>query len=107
MRLKKAKGAANTAPAVLYSLTGEQVEVLREAAEKAPKGVYVPVTGYVSRVAGALVEGGAAEYREVPQTSDTPSLSDPSKPCRWTDFYIVPTAEGLRLLNARSAMRAK
>jgi len=84
-----------SAPAVLYTLTGEQATLLRAAADKAPRGVYVPIMG--SAAAGQLVDGGAAEYREVRQTGGTRSAQD-ARPCEWTDLYLVPTARGIEML---------
>lgn len=95
-RVTPANGEATASP--LYSLTSRQVYLLIEASERMPRGLYVPVMGLLG--AKELVAGGAAEYREEPQTSTTPrSVSDPT-PCRWTDYYLVPTARGLDLLEA-------
>ena len=92
-RLKNAR--PKQTPTELHSLTGQQAALLREAHEK-PGGVYVPITGCPG--ADELVAGGAAEYREVRQTSTTTrSVTDP-RPCHWSDLYLVPTLRGLELL---------
>lgn len=95
MRLKRQRGAASSAPQPIYSLSAEQASWLRDAADKAPRGAYVPVTG--GRVATELVQGGAAEYREEHQSSGTRGVHD-ARPCQWTDLYLVPTQYGLELL---------
>lgn len=80
----------------LHSLTRVQAALLRDAQEKAPKGVYIPITGCPG--ADELVGGGAAEYREERQTSTTTRSVTDSRPCEWTDLYLVPTPRGLELL---------
>lgn len=92
---RKRKTAAPTA-ARLYSLTQEQARWLTDARDT-DGGVYVGVTA--GSAVFALVDGGAATYREVRQCSGTRGVHDP-RPCEWTDFYLVPTELGLELLRA-------
>ena len=94
---KGRQGAGSAAPH-LYSLTGEQASLLRQASAQAPRGAYIPVVGHVSRVSCELANGGAAEIREEPRTSDTPKSARDPRPCTWTDLYLVPTPYGLELL---------
>lgn len=96
MRVRRARGGADTPPPLLYSLSQRQAQALREAAET-PGGAYVPSTSR-SEPMRELVAGGAAEYREEHRIGTTTrSVSDP-RPCEWTDYYIVPTAHGRALL---------
>jgi len=96
MRRRGRRTGADEPPPKIYSLTQREYEALREAAET-PGGAYVPCTAR-SEPMHALVAGGAATYREEPQTGTaTRSVSDP-RPCTWTDYYIVPTAWGRELL---------
>lgn len=82
----------------LTTLSRVQADYLAEARDT-PGGVYVPLTGR-AQIATELVDGGAAEYREDRQQGGTKGPHD-LRPCTWTDYYIVPTALGLRLLAAR------
>lgn len=77
------------APQRIYSLTGRQARLLREAVEAGPSGVYVGI----SSTDEGLIDGGAAAYR----TGGTKSVHD-SRPCEWNENYLIPTAYGLELL---------
>jgi hypothetical protein len=79
--------------APLTSLTGEQANWLRRARD-APNGEYVPTGGGAEPA--RLVDSGLAKFREVRQTSETLSLS--GRPCEWSDFYLLPTRDGLAML---------
>lgn len=81
----------------LWSLTEEQARALREARDT-PGGAYVPLTAR-GDVMHALVDGGAAEYREARRWSDTTRGPRDPTPIGWlTDYYIIPTEWGLKLL---------
>lgn len=84
-------------PGRLYSLTQRQARWLSDARDT-EGGAYVGLVA--DSEPGELVEGGAATYREVRQSSGTRSVHD-SRPCEWTDMYIVPTEYGLELLRLR------
>jgi hypothetical protein len=92
MKGRKNEGAAKRL-APLTSLTEEQAIWLRRARD-APNGEYVP-NGRGTEPA-RLVDSGLAKFREVRNVSDTPSLS--GRPCEWTDYYLLPTREGLAML---------
>lgn len=94
MSARKRKLVLATAAPVLYSLTQRQVQWLTSARDTAG-GAYVGLTA--GSVPYELVDGGAATFREVRQSSGTRSARDPS-PCQWTDTYLVPTEYGLELL---------
>jgi hypothetical protein len=80
----------------LHSLTGNQARWLM-AARDTVGGAYVGITA--GKEPYDLVDAGAATWREVRQSSGTRSAHD-SRPCEWTDSYIVPTEHGLNLLRA-------
>ena len=93
MRGVRRKPAAPAAPR-LYSLTQEQARWLT-AARDTEGGAYVPMDA--GREPCDLFEAGAAALREVRRSSGTHGVHD-SRPCEWTDTYLVPTAHGLELL---------
>lgn len=80
----------------LYSLTFAQARWLM-AARDTVGGAYVGVAA--GKEPCELVDGGAATWREVRQISGTRSSND-SRPCGWTDHYLVPTELGMHLLDA-------
>jgi hypothetical protein len=99
---RKRKPVQPATPPVLYSLSQRQAQWLTDARDTVG-GAYVPVTE-AARDAHLLVEAGAAQYREVRQSSGTRGPRDP-RPCEWTDTYIVPTEHGLELLRRHNASR--
>jgi hypothetical protein len=82
-------------PDKLYSLTQRQAWWLTSARDTAG-GAYVAITAGPEPY--DLVDGGAAAFREVRQSSGARSVHDP-RPCEWTDVYLVPTEYGLELLH--------
>ncbi len=84
----------NAKNSYLYSLTLCQEKWLRDAANT-EGGAYVGLTA--GPEPDQLVDGGAATYREVRQISGSRGVHD-SKPCEWSDMYLVPTTYGLELL---------
>ncbi len=80
--------------AKLWTLTGEQARVVRDAFEAGPDGLYVPICGSLGAVCARLVEGGCGSYREVRRSGGTKSVHD-QRPCEWSDWYFLPNAEGL------------
>lgn len=82
-----------TPPTKIWSLSENHLRWLKAAAES-PEGEYIPLGDDV----WALVEGGAAEIREVARSSDTTRSVHDLRPCTWTDRYLIPTEWGLELL---------
>ena len=90
---RRVRGAERPPPR-LYTLSGEQARLLREAQAK-PEGVNLSVCGTPG--SGELIDGGAAAVREEHRSGGTRSVHD-DRPCEWTDLYLIPTAFGLELL---------
>lgn len=90
------------APAKLWSLTGEQARVIRDALRAVDAGKPGLYWGWTASGFGDLVDGGCAELVEQRYWADTTrSASDPT-PIGWlTNRFLVPTAYGLELAGVK------
>lgn len=104
---RKRREPVEQLPPLLYSLTFDQAQILREARDT-EGGAYLAHVGLISRVAHGLVDGGCAGIREEHRIDphSTRSVSDP-RPCEWTDRYLVPTAYGIKLLQEDDERRKR
>lgn len=104
---RRRKGAERPPePAKIYSLSERQAQTLREARDKGEEGLYSGLTAGPEHA--ELVEGQAAYYREVKSTrhqNARPGFWE-AKSYTHTDYYLVPTEYGLRLLTEDDARRA-
>lgn len=94
-RRPRARETSAESPARLYSLSERQADWLRRARDT-DGGAYVGLAGHDVPI--ELANGGAATYREIRRSGGTRSVHD-SRPCEWTDLYLVPTELGLDLLS--------